>query len=135
MKRRSREENAAHSRAQRLKKKLASVSPGSLSPRKPVSPTQKRITRPVSPVAPPVSDTRRRRIRLNAPAVCSGCLDKAAEIVRLRAEVERLAARLVAPAAVVSTNEAETLRQRVTVAKVDRVNSYAKGHVIGTARL
>jgi hypothetical protein len=39
------------------------------------------------------------------------------------------------PPAAPKDTEAEALRKRVIAAKVDRINNYAKGHAIGTARL
>lgn len=113
MKKRTKEENAAYARELRARKKAQKKTPV------PVTPALKRSTQSVAPVAP-------------APGVCSGCRDKAAEIVRLRDEIERLNARLnVAP---VSKDEAEALRQRVLADKVNRLNNLGKGHVIGTAR-
>jgi hypothetical protein len=175
MKVRTKEENAAHARAQRLRKKLlASVSPDAKTPVPPaqkrtsdsVSPTKKRTTVAPAAVPPGVNpdsgqNSRTGKMSSSAPesvrpgcslpanaapaqvsaAVCQNC-------ERLRAEVSRLLAQIVAledqlskrPTAgsrhveKISQDDAEALTARVVAAKVERINSYSRGHVIGTAR-
>lgn len=110
MKKRTKAENAAHSKAQREKKHKDRVSPAAVSP---VSPAADRITLP-------------------ADVPCPEC-------VRLRAENSKLLARLLEqakpPAVKVSADEAEALRQRVIATKINRINSFGNGHAIGTARI
>ena len=125
MKKRTKEENAAYARAQRLKAKLAkSVAPPVPVPVSPVAPPQKRITRSVSPAAP-----------------CQNCAakDKAIEHLKMiiesmeKAQGERTASE--SPRTIAKDDDAEALRKRVIAAKVDRFNSYGKNPVIGRAAL
>jgi hypothetical protein len=166
MKARTKEENAAHARAQRLKKKLlASVSPDAKTS---VPPAKKRTT--VAPAAVPpgvnpdsgqnsrtgkMSSSAPESVRpgcslpANAPpaqasaAVCQNCERLRAEVSMLLAQIATLEdqqqqeKRLTAGsrhAEKISKDDAEALRQRVIADKVERINSYSRGHVIGSTR-
>jgi hypothetical protein len=125
MKPRTKEENAAHSRAQREKKRLAAVSPARVSPR---------ITSTVSP-APPIS------------GVCPNCEAQAAEIAHLGDLVLTLLAKVATLEADINGSSttahqvtpkgdnAEALRQRVIAEKTNRINTFGRNPVIGSARL
>jgi hypothetical protein len=114
MKKRTPAEMAEYQLKRRERIAAAPVTPATVTP---VTPARKRNTCP-SPVTPA------------APVVCSGCQEKAVEIARLKAEVERLSARLDVKS--VAKDEAEALRQRVISGKI---NSYGKNRVIGRATL
>lgn len=131
MKKRTKEENAAYARAQREKKRLAAVSPACVSPR---------ITSTVSPETP-------RSVAPPAPDSCQDCERLRAEIARLKEMVQTLLAKVATLEADITGSsttahqvtpkgdDAEALRQRVIAEKTSRINNYAKGHVIGSARI
>lgn len=66
-----------------------------------------------------------------AAVPCPECALLRAEVARLKAQLERLDK----PAVKVFADETEALRQRVIANKVSRINSFATGHVIGSARI
>lgn len=120
MKKRTKAEMAKYRRDLRARKKAQEdVTPRAENLVTPVTPLQIAVT----PVAPsPV-----------APALCSGCKEKLTEIARLSEKVRTLEARL--DARTPPKDEAEALRQRVIADKVNRINTFGKGHAIGTARI
>lgn len=113
MKPRSKEENAAHARAQRLKKKMGSVSPGS------VPPVRNRTTRNAAP--------------------CPNCATKDAEIVRLNTRMAMLEDQIKKqqekPTDTSKSEDTAALSEPVVAAKVGRINSFNRGPVIGSARI
>jgi len=135
---------AAYQRERRAKKKAQAVNPDVKPSVNPVN-VNPECQSPVNP----------------SPVIpCAECERLRAELAKERAEIARLREKIKtlegSPAVKIALpylppvdrplaprtqgkaldkDEADALRQRVTDAKVDRVNSYAKGHVIGTARL
>lgn len=151
MKKRTKEENAAYAKAQRLKAKLSAVSP--VKNVSPAAVSPKRTVSPVSP-APMIQAADQDAPSLPAPVSCPECSRLRAELVKERAESARLREMVKTflnkektPAAPVAPflkekttpkaqdNDAEALRKRVIAAKVDRINNFGKGHSIGTARI
>lgn len=140
MKPRTREQETAYRRALRARKKVVPPvppvppSPGNVPP----SPLDVRPSslplanpQPVPPLAAPCQNC----IKLNA--ALAGAED---EISRLNAIIVQQAAELAEaktqkPAPKVSQDDAQALAARVVAAKVDRINSFGKGHAIGSARI
>jgi hypothetical protein len=134
MKKRTKAENAAHARAQRLKKKMGSVSPAAVavSPKKNVSPARKKAQKKTSVIVVP-------RPPFPPPATffpCPNCERLEREVARLLKRIDALEARPDARAEgkPMAKDDTEALRQRVIADKVERINNYSRGHVIGTAR-
>ena len=118
MKKRTREENAAYSRAQREKKRRASVPP-------PVSP---RITSTVSP-APPISGTAR-IVRYRPPkSPVSGDLVRTllAKVAILEADQGDInGSKTTTSHATLKDDDTEALRKPVIADKVDRISRYGR---------
>jgi len=134
MKPRTKEENAAHARAQRLKKKMGSVSPAAVavSPKKNVSPARKKAQKKTSVIVVP-------RPPFPPPATffpCPNCERLEREVARLLKRIDALEARLDARAEgkPIAKDDAEVLHKRVIEEKVMRISTFSRGHVIGTAR-
>lgn len=90
-----------------------------------------------------MKNSRTGKIHNAAPFPCPNCERLRADLLRERAEVSRLKDELMQQAQrpkagrhaeKISKDDAEALRQRVIADKVGRINSYSRGHVIGTAR-
>ena len=139
MKARTKEENAAHARAQRLRKKT-----GSVSPVPPVPPAQNRTTQIVSPAATPGSCPDCVRLRAEFSKEKATIAD---EIAGLRAEVKRhlttiatleadqdAASNTKTPLSAAPNDSADTVALRKQMIS-NKISSFNRGHVIGTTRV
>ncbi len=167
MKKRTREQNAAYARTLRARKSAQkAVAPNAVSP---VSPAPKRSTLPPLDVLPGNTPPGDAAPTQASAAPCANCIENAAEVSRLRAdlaqaraEVSRLRDRIAtledqtadlpppekvslphrppvdrAPTpkptgtTTSSKDDAQALAARVVAGKVQRINNYSRGHIIG----
>lgn len=119
MKKRTKAEMAKYRRELRARQKAQNVTPTKETP---VTPAAKCHTQSPAAVSLP-------------PAPCPECARLRAENGRLLARIEVLEAKARKPDALPQGDDAEALRQRVIATKINRINSFAKGHTIGTARI
>jgi hypothetical protein len=145
MKKRTKEEMAKYRRELRARNKAQSVTSPEKAPVTPATPAENRpkchtqnVTLAPDHVTP-------------AAPVCLSCQAKIAEIAALQERIKTLEAqpraalphlppvdRPVTPkpdGKTLDKSEQEALRQRVIADKVNRINTFGKGHSIGTARL
>ena len=120
---------------------LGSVNPSCKAPVKPVKPAQN--VKPAQEKAHQLVGQFSRQVGLVTPAApvpCPNCERLRAELTRERAEVSRLLTEIAAmqeqPPATPRAHQDDTqaLAARVIAAKVERINSYSRGHVIGSTR-